>query len=361
MFILPFLLAGVFMLSVLEPRFTLTLLQQTISEAGLLLIDAPRRAASQYLLSQLPWQSTDDLWTCSYLPPTLPAASGTNSLEPPSDRACPFQMASSIWAAATPPTFRRAISTVMSVYSPVAAQILTFFLLVFFVRRICIWLVRYCHLPEPPSPALEFVEELHKQMHGQAFTPGTSQSRHSSCGRNEDVFPCSCEVASSSSIDSDEKTRRLDVGQLRGISGTPLALPSLVREANEKADLAKLQPAREALVEVPPASQTTRMDVLGWAPESMHAFIEEDFTNTSSSAREGSTFSLPLPDSPLTPLPDHECHNVILQPAPDTVERPRRFRSTKPTAIRPLVMVALPSKSLDRDQVTRNVGSADSV
>ncbi len=74
------------------------------------------------------------------------------------------------------------------------------------------------------------------------------------------------------------------------------------------------------------------MDVLGWTPESMHALIEEEFTNASYAEREGSTVppyattSLRHPDDPVTSMP---CHNVILQPAPDTVDRPRRFRSIK--------------------------------
>ncbi len=164
MLIVPFLLAGVFMLSVLNPRFTVTLLQQTISEAALLLTDTPRRrAASQYLLAQLPWTDTDHLGPPNHIAPTLPAVSSVTSLELPPRRTCLFQIASSIWAA-TPPTIRDAISTTMSVHSSVAAQILIFFLMVFFLRRVCTGLVRSFRLPRPSSPALKFVEDLQKQV-----------------------------------------------------------------------------------------------------------------------------------------------------------------------------------------------------
>lgn len=164
MLILPFLLAGVFMLSVLNPRFTVTLLQHTLSQAGLLWIDAPsRREASQYLLAQLPWISTDGSRAPSYNPPTLPPAFSVSPLEPPLHRTCLFHLTSSIWAA-TPPTFRSAISTVTSVYWSIAAQILAFLLLIFFLRRISIGLVRSLRLVRPSSPALEFVEDLQKQV-----------------------------------------------------------------------------------------------------------------------------------------------------------------------------------------------------
>ncbi|TBU32440.1 hypothetical protein BD311DRAFT_33234 [Dichomitus squalens] len=62
MFILSFVFAGIFMLGVLEPRFTMTLLSHTMPQAELLLANAPhrcRRLASQYLLAQVPWTLQD--------------------------------------------------------------------------------------------------------------------------------------------------------------------------------------------------------------------------------------------------------------------------------------------------------------
>ena len=160
MLILPFLLAGVFMLSVLNPHFTVTLLQRTLSEAGLLLIDAPhRRAASQYLLAQLPWTSIEGRRAQKYNPPTSPPAFILTSLEPSPHTTCLLHIASSIWTA-TPP----AIPTITSVYWPIVAQVSVFLLLVFFLRRISIGLVHSSRPVRPSPPALEFVEDLRKQV-----------------------------------------------------------------------------------------------------------------------------------------------------------------------------------------------------
>ena len=127
----------------------------------------------------------------------------------------------------------------------------------------------------------------------------------------------------------------LDNG-LGAIPATSFALPSLEREVTDVADLTALQPAKECLFQVgcpphisdvdvsqthepqvPPDSKTTRMDILDWASESVHAFCEEYFSDTSSNEGEGSTSPPQATTSQrLTgePVARTQCHDVGLQP-----------------------------------------------
>ena len=177
MFILAFVFAGAFMLGVLQPRFTMSLIRQTIPQAELLLAEAPhrcRRLASAYLLSGTPWtlQGTlqGDRWLSRHLRPTLPSPTHSNDLNLlvlPSPRVN-LSVTSSHppqWASSTAWTIDTLYypSVALGVL-PLALRLTAFLAFVLLLRWVCCRLAERFHLPQQSSPTQQFVQDLEKKV-----------------------------------------------------------------------------------------------------------------------------------------------------------------------------------------------------
>ena len=175
MFILAFVFAGALMLGVLQPRFTMSLIRQTIPQAELLLAEAPhrcRRLASAYLLSGTPWTLQGDRWLSRHLRPTLPSPTHSNILDLnllvlPGSR---FNL--SVTPSRPPQWVSSTAWTVDTLYYPsialgilpLALRLMAFFAFVILLRWVCCRLAERFHLPQQSSPTQQFVQDLEKKV-----------------------------------------------------------------------------------------------------------------------------------------------------------------------------------------------------
>ncbi|TBU50714.1 hypothetical protein BD309DRAFT_6235 [Dichomitus squalens] len=273
MFILSFVFAGILMLGVLEPRFTMTLLSHTMPQAELLLANAPhrcRRLASQYLLAQVPWTLQGERWLSGYLRPTLSPPNHSydpdpNPLvlpDPGVDTSHVARMTSPMmWATFSPP-YASAISAVM----PLVVQLVALLVLVLLLRWSCFQLADRFRLTQRSSPARQFVQDLENKVHGRAMT-GSGSPRTVAFSDNDD-HPQFGHYGLTTS--GSTRTTYHAEGSLTNILGTPVALASS-----------------------PPSGASVATD-----PSSLV----------------------------MSSIPDRLTRNTISQPTPGSVDRPRRVQ-----------------------------------
>ena len=173
MFLLPFILTGVLMLGILNPPYMGTLISHTAPHTGPLLLGSllTRRPCS-YLLPEAPYKHRfSDNYYLS-LPPPL-GHNGTNDLvalalaqlgsdlEPTSRHAQGFRVVSLWLWSLLPPQAALFVSTVLT---PRRLELLMVFIWVLVLRGCCALAINKFRVPQPESPAVEFVESLHKKV-----------------------------------------------------------------------------------------------------------------------------------------------------------------------------------------------------
>ncbi|KAH9946152.1 uncharacterized protein BXZ73DRAFT_95653 [Epithele typhae] len=166
MFILTFLLTGIFMLSALNPPYTSTLITSTLSRHTPLLSAAPTGDSSH----RLPWSNHRQPFFPRLAASTdiaddyLGELSGENNPYSTEPQELP-QTASA--------DLIMKITSAATLLSSVSLDTLVFLACLFVLRAICAFIVRKFRVPRPPSPMFDSIK-----IPGQAFTPSNSCEGH---------------------------------------------------------------------------------------------------------------------------------------------------------------------------------------
>lgn len=194
MFLLPFIFAGVLILTVLNPPYIATMVSQSVSHYTPLLSSTwSRQHNAANLLPAAAWDSEPrgHRFYANHFR-SLPSSPGYNATDEPTtlglagSAAAPNLGLLSELLSLLP-------SGAISEFLSIALDLFVVLLWLLVIRGICTWVVYKFRVPQPASPAMEFVESLQKrvsysrakrvstrltqrclQVHGQAFTPSNS-------------------------------------------------------------------------------------------------------------------------------------------------------------------------------------------
>lgn len=180
MFLLPFILTGMFMLGVLNPPYTATLVSYTVPHRGPLLLESLiRRRSVAHLLPAAPHNHRFSLHYYISLPPSPPPCANDTedslslALAHIGSEATPISLyikafrriLSVIWSI-LPPEVVLFLSTVLAHWSPTLLEVFLVFVEMIFIYHSCCWMNKL-RVPRPNCklPAAEFVENLHKEVY----------------------------------------------------------------------------------------------------------------------------------------------------------------------------------------------------
>ena len=168
MFFLPFIFAGVLMLTVVNPPYTASLLSHAMPHfKPLLSASLARRLSESDLVARTMWTSQSNCLAIKYFP-TLPAHidyeddAETVALAYAHTGLHDRPMA---WFEAfLPREVRLVLSAASTILSPATRDMLLLFISLFMLRGCCTWVVHKFRVPQPASPALDFVEEMRQKV-----------------------------------------------------------------------------------------------------------------------------------------------------------------------------------------------------